>query len=315
VEPMGKTRAQLPRELIPVVRRQGGWLSLEDLRGHVTESQRRANVKAGRWLSVPHRGVVVLTMARPELHGSLLALAQVGPTARLGGVSALMVDGLSGYLEPVAHVWVPKSQQKGAATGVQLHETRRWTASDCTATGIPRSAPAVAAVQGALWARSFRQATLVLTMSIQQGVVTVADVQAQMDRVRRHVWRRALMGILRDVADGSESVNELDFIRMCRERGIPEPNRQVRRRGPSGRYVLDAYFDSYRLVVEIQGAGHLVLDRVITDEVRLLNLASDGDTMVPVSSLTLRTHPEPFFEALARLLARRGWTGYYRPTA
>lgn len=295
---------------------QQGFISHAQLRElEVTRSERVAQIEAQRWLPVHRRGVVVLHSESCHRGSPWLSLARVGPQARLGGVSALACDGLKGYEEPMTHIWVAKSLQKSRPAGVILHETRRWAASHAVTAGLPRSRPEVAIVQGALWARSARQAALVMTMSLQQRLATPAQVSAQLERVRRHPYRRALEGLLRDIAGGVESLNELDFATMCRERGFPEPTRQAIRRHANGRYVLDVHWDEFRAVVEIQGAGHLVLDKVLTDEVRLLDLAVDGDTMIPVSSATLRTHPEPFFAALARFLRSRGWAGTYHPAA
>lgn len=302
--------------VLALAAKQQGFVSFAQLAPlKVTRPQREAQVAARRWLPLHRRGIVVMHLEESIRDSAWLALARVGPHARLGGVTALQVAGLTGYVEPRRHVWVPKSFQKGVSENVVLHETRRWAETDCVTEGIPRSTPEVAVVQGALWARSLRQAALVLTMSLQQQVAAPDGVGAELEKVRRHVFRRPLQAILADVRGGTESLNELDFARGCRLRGLPEPNRQVLRKHANGRYVLDAHFDGYRVVVEVQGAGHLVLDKVLTDEVRLLDLAVDGDTMVPVSTTTLRIAPEDFYQALARLLRSRGWTGTYHPAA
>lgn len=117
----------------------------------VTRETRRAQVEADRWRAIPNRGVVLD-------HGPLVgtaawhaALLQVGSSARLGGVTALQVAGMTGYDEPSIHVWVRKSTRKGRVDGVVVHETRRWGEGDALdADGIPRATAAVATVQAAL---------------------------------------------------------------------------------------------------------------------------------------------------------------------
>lgn len=69
--------------------------------------------------------------------------------------------------------------------------------------------------------------------------------------------------------------------------------------------------DAVRL--EVQGAGHGRLRNVLSDDVRLMDLASEPGAAVSVSVLSLRVDPEPLFRSLARLLTARGWSGSYRP--
>lgn len=191
---------------------------------------------------------------------------------------------------------------------MHLHETRRWTAdTDALCVGVPRSTPAVATVQAALWARSRRQAALCLVMPVQQRLVRVEDLAQELSRVRRHEYRRMLGAVIGDLAAGAESLNEIDFARECRRRGLPEPSRQVVCTLSSGRCYLDVRWDRYGVCVEINGAGHDRLDVALRDEVRIADLQSRGDAAIPMSVLTLRSDPDPMFEALKRLLLSRGW--------
>ena len=73
--------------------------------------------------------------------------------------------------------------------------------------------------------------------------------------------------------------------------------------------MLDAYWERYRVVVEINGAGHNALDVAMRDELRITDLQVQGEAVIPLSVLTLRCDPDPFFDALERLLRTRGWPG------
>lgn len=274
----------------------------------VSRGRRRAMVAGGRWRVVPGKGVVATPGPTTGEAAWREALMAVGPGAHLGGVTALEAHGLRGYVEPRIHIWVPKGLEKKDIAGVRVHETRRWTATDAMPVGLPRSVPAVATVQAALWAVSLRQAMLCLVMPIQQRIVRVEDVQKELDRVRRHRFRKPLQAGIRDIALGAESLNELDFAMACRTRGLPEPTRQVVRRLPHGRAVLDAFWERYRVVVEVNGAGHDGLDVAMRDELRITDLQVQGEAVIPLSVLTLRCDPDPFFDALERLLRTRGWS-------
>jgi hypothetical protein len=279
----------------------------------VARGRRRAHVTAERWRNLPHRGVV---LDHGPLHGAAswrAALLQVGASARLGGVTALEASGLTGFDEPGVHVWVRKSTRKGHPDGVILHESRRWGDDDAAPNGIPRSKPAVATVQAALWARTARQAAYLLVLPVQQRLVTADQVGVELARVRRHAYRRLLVGVLADVADGVRSMNELDFARWCRDRGLPEPSRQTVRQSATGRRFLDVEWVALGVRLEVQGAGHARLLNALSDDVRLMDLAAEEGAAVSVSVLSLRVDPEPLFASLARLLQARGWRGTYRP--
>lgn len=275
----------------------------------LSRGRRRAMVTAGRWREVPGKGVIATPGATGGEAAWREALLAVGPGARLGGVTALEADGLKGFAESHFHIWVPKGHEKKAPEGVRLHETRRWAAKDAMTSGLPRSTPSVATVQAALWAVSVRQAMLCMVMPIQQRLVRADDVASELDRIRRHRYRRPLQAGLRDIRLGAESLNEIDFAVECRRRNLPEPTRQVVRQLSQGRGVLDAYWERYRVVVEVNGAGHDAFDVAMRDEVRITDLQAQGNAVIPLSVLTLRCDPDPIFDALAHLLRARGWSG------
>ncbi|CAN7258368.1 hypothetical protein [Knoellia sp. LjRoot47] len=291
----------------------GGVATLAELtRAGVTRSTRRNLIRSGHWRPIGAKGVVLHT---GSLHGEQAlraALIRVGPGARLGGTSALIAHGLTGFEESRVHLWVSKSAAKDrreVPDEIVLHETSRWSAKDCVGTGLPRSTPAVATVQAALWAVSPTQAALCLVMPVQQRLVRPDDVVTELDRVARHEYRNMLRAVANDLLGGVHSLNELDFARECRRRGLPEPSRQVRRTLPGGRVALDVYWDRFRVCVEVNGVGHDQLLTAMRDEVRLAGLQAQGDAAIPLSVLTLRVAPEPFFASLRELLRSRGWAG------
>ncbi|MCW2709849.1 MAG: hypothetical protein JWP24_43, partial [Marmoricola sp.] len=106
------------------------------------------------------------------------AVLEAGPRAFLDGESALIAAGLEHYDCVRVRVSVPRGARiRHRNTTVDIRQTRRWDPHDLVeGTGVPRSRPEVAAIRAALWARSDRQATLVLTMSVQQGITVVAKL-------------------------------------------------------------------------------------------------------------------------------------------
>ena len=93
-------------------------------------------------------------------------------------------------------------------------------------------------------------------MTVQQRLTTPLGSQLRNGVVRGRTRRAFVRAVVRDIAFGVQSLGELDFARLCRSRGLPEPSRQVVRQTPGGRIYLDVGWDDVDLVVEIDGAQH-----------------------------------------------------------
>ena len=77
---------------------------------------------------------------------------------------------------------------------------------------------------------------------------------------------------LNDIEMGAHALSEIDFISLCRRNGLPEPRQQAIRIESSGRRrYLDAEWlraDGQRVVVEVDGAVHLVPRQWFDDQLR-----------------------------------------------
>ncbi|WP_405061482.1 hypothetical protein OG474_07490 [Kribbella sp. NBC_01505] len=236
------------------------------------------------------------------------AIFEVGGGAALDGSTALSAAGLSGF-DDVLHVSVPKSWHPRRARGVVVHETRRRKPDDLVETGLPRTRPPVAAVRAALWARSDREAATILAMSVQQGLTTAEAITEAFATVRRDRRRRFIATILPDLAKGAQSIGELDFARLCREFGLPEPDRQTRRRGPDGTWYLDNHWTPYDAVVEIEGVHHLEAAQALADASRQNELTIGHSRVLRIPVIGLRVSPAHYMSQVARLLRSAGWPG------
>ena len=172
--------------------------------------------------------------------------------------------------------------------------------------------PAVAAVHAALWAVSDKQATYLLTLVVQQGLVRPSDLSDAATAVRRHRRRRLIAQVVLDLAAGCRSLGELDVARSMRGRGLPEPVRQVVRRRPCGNEYLDADFPAYQISMEVDGAQHDLPDQRLADLLRDLGLATDHRTVVRIPLVAWRLDEEAVLDALEGLFLSRGWR---RPAA
>ncbi len=279
----------------------------------VTRSQIRANVRARRWRRVGSQSIGLRTGPVSIAAKQWAAVFEAGPRAQLDGVSALIAAGLVGYRTDRVRVSVPRGARVRRARGLDIRQTRRWDAGDLVTTGVPRTVSPVAAVRGALWARTDRQAALLLTMSVQQGLTTPKDLGLAALRIKRDRRCRLLHEVILDLAGGVRSLGELDFARACRRRGLPEPTRQVVRRGRDGRYYLDVAWEAWGVAVEIDGIHHSWAIHVVGDALRQNDIALQDMLVLRLPLLGFRVARDSFFAQIEEALISRGCPMLGRP--
>ena len=103
---------------------------------------------------------------------------------------------------------------------------------------------------------------------------------------------------------GVQSLGELDFARMCRARGLPEPSRQVVRRGPRGRIYLDVRWEDSRLVVEIDGAQHREGLNMTADNLSRNAVTLQHDRVLRIDLVGLRLYEDEYLRQVALGLAQ-----------
>lgn len=303
-------RAARRRRAESLAAEQAGVLSrLQLYAAGVTRAELRANVRAGRWQRIGQQSVAVFTGEVPRAAQEWAAVFEAGPRAFLDGASSLIAGGLSKYETDRIRVSVPRGARVRRARGLDIRQTRRWAADDLApGTGVPRSRNEVAGVRGALWARSDKQAALLMTMAVQQGLVTAEQLGVELLRIKRDRRRVLLTQLVTDLLGGVRSLGELDVAHECRRRGLPEPTRQVLRRGRNGKYFLDVCWEDWKLVVEVDGIHHSWAQNIVSDALRHNDVALQGDTVLRLPLLGLRLAPDGFFAQIEQALAAAGWS-------
>jgi very-short-patch-repair endonuclease len=268
----------------------------------------RGQVRARPWRLIGDQVVVLHTGVVDPVGLRWAAVFQGGPRAHLDGASALIAAGLARFTEGRLRVSVPRGARVRRTPLFNIRQTRRWSADDVVGdAGVPRSRPAVAAVRGALWAVSDRQATLLLTMSVQQNMVRAEEIGLELLRIRRDRRRHLLHAVVLDLIDGAGSLGELEVTRLLRRRGLPRPDRQVLRRSGRGRCYLDLYWARWKLVVEVDGIQHAWAENVVPDALRQNDLSVAGETVLRLPLLGLRLAPDEFLDQIEVALTARGW--------
>ncbi len=268
----------------------GGVLSRRMLRALGVDRHAVAREVAGdRWRVHGHQTVAVHSqpLGAPALWWR--AVWETGHRiAALDGVSALLAAGVAGYDESLVHISVPDACTPERSGGVRVHRVDRRPDEVITTRGVPRVAPAIAAIRAAHWAASDRQAALLLALPVQQGVVSGPQLVKAANLVGGRRRRALVLTLVGDIADGARSLGELDFAAMCRRRGLPTPDRQVLRRRSSGRIYLDVGWSEGRLALEIDGSQHYSGLSVMRDNLRQNDVTIAGDRVLRIDLLGLR---------------------------
>lgn len=268
------------------------------------EAMSRA-VKRGEWRNLAP-GVFLSTPAPAQDEQYLWAAAlSCGTSGMLSGQAALNAHGWKGErrgpIDVVAHPGA-NARAKAKPTWIRLHRTTVMPRA--AKGGIPRARPPRATIDAAAWAESDEEAEMIVVSVLQQRLVTGRELSNELADLPVVNRRRKVLEIIDEFDSGITSMNELRFARLCREHGIREPDRQVRRRDSRGDLRrLDVYWDAEGVVVEIDGIGHNELAEEMDDDFRQNSLVISGDRrFLRVSTAKLRHDPDEFIGQLVDAL-------------
>lgn len=265
----------------------------------------RAQVDAGRWR---RWGYAIVMHNGPLTDSQRYEVARVhgGPRALFTAFTALHDVGLRGWEREPVDVLVPVGARRNQRCPVplRLHRRRDWDGVRRSTATAHHRADAVLVAAGTF--DSPRPACGLAAAVVQQRLLRPTDLREALDRAPRQLHRRALLAAVSDIAQGAEALSEIDFTRLCRRAGLPEPVHQQVRVEPGGRRrYLDATWrrrDGRLVVAEIDGALHLDQRRWWDDQLRQ-NEISLGDALVlRFPSAVVRLQPEVVITQLRRAL-------------
>ncbi|NHN56634.1 hypothetical protein G9U51_12670 [Calidifontibacter sp. DB0510] len=289
-----------------VARCQGGLVSRRQLAElAVSRAAIRAELDAHRW---EVRGAQTVA-AIPSMHGDDTtwwhAVLEVGRTAALDGVTALAAAGLSNFDDELVHVSVPRFEARLEVPGVLVHNINRRTEGELDGGPLPCVGVGVAAIRAAGWARSNAQAALVMVMAVQQRLLSGEQLMAAAASTRTRARRAFIQQMAFDIGNGAQSMGELDFAQLCREYGLPEPERQALCHGPNGRVYLDVRWPC-GLVVEIDGIHHGEGLNPINDALRQNHVVLQENRVLRIPLMGLRLQPDAFMRQVVLALQMCG---------
>ena len=279
---------------------------------------------ACRWSAIGPQVVVLHRGPLTDRARQVAALLHCGSDSALASWTALEVAGLSGWSRPAVHVIV----RRGCAPPevptdlgpVVVHESRRHVPEHVVVRrGLALHVPERAAVDTGAWTTSDRTACGVLAAVVQQGLSTPARLLETLDQVGKVKRLRLMRATVADLAGGSQALSEIDLVRVCRRRGLPQPIRQQVRVDSRGRRrYLDAWWhlpNGRRLWVEIDGIGHLEVSRWYDDLLRAAEIQAapdGGEAPIRLPAAACRVDPdriEAILRPLLGLVSRSTTTG------
>jgi hypothetical protein len=295
---------------------QAGILAVRQATRLVGAGRLRGRLRGGQWRSVC-RGVVATSNGRLGHDQRLwVAVLAAGRTAVLAGATAAAEAGIRGLSPEPLHVLVPAGRHRSERLrglpldmpGVVVHRSAILPDGHLQWARPPRTSTARSVVDAAAWARDDDEARTALAAACQQRRVTPAELRevvAVMPKVRR---RALIVETLNDVEGGAHALSEIDFVRLCRRFGLPIPDLQEKRRDATGRTrYLDAYWRSWRLHVEVDGAHHMDVRHWAADMRRQNDIWIAGDRILRFPAWMMRARPEEVAAQLRAALIAAGW--------
>lgn len=187
----------------------------------------RRAVRSRRWRRITTRTYLAGPAKPTEQQRLWAAVLHCGEHARLSGRAALNLHGWTLESEPPYDVVVPAGVQPARRPSwIRLHRVS-MTPTGPAATP-PRTSVHVATAHAAAWARSEREAMLVVISALQQRLTTPAHLLSALAGLPKLRRRRLIADMVQEFRDGAHSLNELDFGTLCRRFSLPEPRRQQR---------------------------------------------------------------------------------------
>lgn len=300
------TRAALAKRLreraAVKARDQGGVISRDQLAAlEIGHRFVRQQIDGGRWRAHGQQTIAIHTGDLSDEALRRRAVWEVGENiAQLDGVSALQDVGLKNFNETRVFVSVVHKHNTRPVDGVVVKKVIRRVHDESLEVGLRRTRVEVAAIRAAMWAVSDRQAALIMVMAVQQRLTTGDRLVEASIRVRRRARRAFIHRVALDIADGAQSLGELDFTGLCRKHGLPEPTRQAIRTGDRGRVYLDAAWEDIGWAVEIDGSHHHWGLGDTEDAFRQNDVMLGEERLLRMTLLGLRLEEDRFMRQVSR---------------
>ncbi len=292
---------EIPPSLTRLLTRQDNVVATWQLTVPLRRAAARA-ARRGEWRRLTKKTYLAAPAPPTPRQRAWAAALHGGSQARICGRNALVLLGWADELRAPFDVVVPHSVQP--ASGPEWLRIHRVSlALTGPAATPPHTWAHVAAARAAAWARTDREATLIVISALQQRLIEPRRLLQTVELLPRLPRRRLVAELVREFNGGAHSLNELDFAALCHRYDVPPPRRQAKRYDSAGQLrAIDVEFVTVSgkiLRLEIEGIQHLNPDNYFADITRHNQLQiADPAVGLRVLSWTLSHEPAPFMTQL-----------------
>ena len=310
-EQTGVVNSRLPPGLSDLAARQFGVVSRDQASDYgLTRSAIAAHLQTGRWQRM-HRGVYATFSGEPGRLAVLWsAVLSAGAGALLSHQTAAELAGLTDKTAELVHVTVPSERRVSRTPGLVIHYSARAREAAHPARLPPQTRIEETVLDLADAERTIDDACAWIFRALQRRRTTQKQLARALTNRAKIRWRSQLTELLTLDADGLHSLLELRYHRRVeRPHGLPRGTRQFAyRRGEHNEY-RDVLYEAYLTAVELDGAATHRRDTRWQDVQRDNAAAEDGITTLRYGWLDVTASPCAVAAQVARVLARRGYTG------
>ncbi len=269
------------------------WRQLAEL--EVTRGLVRNKLASGRWRQRTEEVLTTTTGPLSFEQRLWVAVLHCGPDAVIGGLTAAGLQGLRNWPRDDVCVLVPNDDSFAPVPGVTTFRTRRPLARLRHPSPLPTCSLEPAVLLWAAHEPHPRSAMGAVAAVVQQRLTTPAHLTTWLDALRPLRRAPAIRQLLGDISGGSQSLAEVDVVRMCRDHGLQLPDRQVSRTDSAGgNRFTDCEWrlaDGRTLMLEVDGSFHLDVEHYEGDVRRSRRLTSPTRAVVRCTAQELRREP------------------------
>jgi predicted transcriptional regulator of viral defense system len=304
----------IPAEIAETARWQAGAISRRQLLDAGLNAKVIAKRLArGRWQQL-YRGVYAV-FSGPATRDTWLwaAVLRAGDGAVLSHKTAAELHGLIDTPAESICVTVP-SARRVRNSGIVIRISGRVQEATQPGREPPRTTVEETALDLAQLARTLDEACGWITRACGRRLTTEQKLRTALAMRKKMRWRTELDDVLAAAGDGIHSVLEYRYLRdVERPHGLPRSRHQVRA-VIDGRVVYrDAYYDRYKLAVELDGRNAHPDDDRWQDHRRDILAGTQGVQTCRYTWRDVYLHPCETAARQAQILRQRGWPGTPKP--
>jgi predicted transcriptional regulator of viral defense system len=304
----------IPAPADEIARWQAGAISRRQLlAAGISDQIILERLRRQRWQQL-YRGVYAVFSGPPTRDTWLwAAVLRAGDGAVLSHKTAAELHGLIDTAAESIYVTVP-SARRVRNSGIVIRISARTEEATQPGREPPRTTVEETVLDLAQLARTLDDACGWITRACGKRLTTEQKLRSALAMRKKMRWRAELDDVLAAAGDGIHSVLEYRYLRdVERAHGLPRSRHQVRV-VIDGRVVYrDAYYDKYKLAVELDGRNAHPDDDRWQDNHRDILAGTQGVQTCRYTWRDVYSHPCETAALQAQILRRRGWPGTPKP--